>query len=87
MPIADTSNWFLWAVLSACFAALTAIFAKIGLEGSALPERALFIQTAGILILAVFSVALIIRTAWQIERPKRLPKPVHFRPLAARSRA
>jgi len=28
-----TSNWFLWAVLSAVFAALTAIFAKIGLEG------------------------------------------------------
>ena len=28
-----TSNWFLWALLSAVFAALTAIFAKIGLEG------------------------------------------------------
>lgn len=28
-----TSNWVLWAVLSAVFAALTAIFAKIGLEG------------------------------------------------------
>src|SRR5262245_58749453 len=26
-------NWFLWALLSAVFAALTAIFAKIGLEG------------------------------------------------------
>src|SRR5215470_13896147 len=25
--------WFYWAVLSAAFAALTAIFAKIGLEG------------------------------------------------------
>jgi len=33
MPIADAPNWFVWAVLSACFAALTAIFAKIGLEG------------------------------------------------------
>ena len=33
MPIADTPSWFFWAVLSACFAALTAIFAKIGLEG------------------------------------------------------
>lgn len=29
---ADT-NWFLWALLSAVFAALTAIFAKIGLQG------------------------------------------------------
>ena len=28
-----TSNWFVWAVLSAVFAAMTAIFAKIGLQG------------------------------------------------------
>jgi len=27
------SNWFYWALLSAAFAALTAIFAKIGLTG------------------------------------------------------
>lgn len=27
------SGWFFWALLSAVFAALTAIFAKIGLEG------------------------------------------------------
>lgn len=26
-------SWFFWAVLSACFAALTAIFAKIGIRG------------------------------------------------------
>ena len=26
-------NWFYWAVLSACFAALTAIFAKVGIRG------------------------------------------------------
>lgn len=31
--MATTSNWLLWAVLSAVFAAMTAIFAKIGLEG------------------------------------------------------
>lgn len=31
MPL--ESNWFAWAVFSAIFAALTAIFAKIGLEG------------------------------------------------------
>jgi len=31
MPTAST--WFFWALLSAVFAALTAIFAKIGLEG------------------------------------------------------
>lgn len=28
-----TPHWFFWALLSAVFAALTAIFAKIGLEG------------------------------------------------------
>jgi len=28
-----TSSWFFWALSSAAFAALTAIFAKIGLEG------------------------------------------------------
>jgi transporter family protein len=27
------TNWFVWALLSAVFAALTAIFAKVGLEG------------------------------------------------------
>jgi transporter family protein len=26
-------NWFFWAFLSACFAALTAIFAKVGIRG------------------------------------------------------
>ena len=26
-------DWFFWAALSACFAALTAIFAKLGVEG------------------------------------------------------
>lgn len=29
----STNDWFTWAVLSAVFAALTAIFAKVGLEG------------------------------------------------------
>lgn len=28
-----SENWFIWAVLSAVFAAMTAIFAKIGLQG------------------------------------------------------
>jgi len=31
--MATASNWFFWALLSAAFAALTAIFAKVGLEG------------------------------------------------------
>ena len=29
----EASGWFVWAVLSAVFAALTAIFAKVGIEG------------------------------------------------------
>lgn len=31
--MATTSGWFQWAILSAVFAAMTAIFAKIGLRG------------------------------------------------------
>ena len=31
--LSSSNNWFLWAALSACFAALTAIFAKIGIRG------------------------------------------------------
>ena len=31
--MASLHGWFYWALLSAAFAALTAIFAKIGLEG------------------------------------------------------
>lgn len=31
--MATASNWFIWALLSAVFAAMTAIFAKIGLAG------------------------------------------------------
>jgi len=31
-PSPQTAGWFFWAALSACFAALTAIFAKIGIQ-------------------------------------------------------
>ena len=31
--MASTSNWLVWALMSATFAALTAIFAKLGLAG------------------------------------------------------
>jgi bacterial/archaeal transporter family protein len=33
MTMTAAYDWFYWALLSAVFAALTAIFAKIGLEG------------------------------------------------------
>ncbi|MFO1417187.1 MAG: EamA family transporter [Methylotetracoccus sp.] len=44
-----TSNWLVWALLSAVFAALTAIFAKIGLEGVD-SDLATLIRTAIILV-------------------------------------
>jgi transporter family protein len=47
--VTTASSWFLWALLSAVFAALTAIFAKVGLEGVD-SDLATFVRTAIILI-------------------------------------
>ena len=44
------SGWLTWALLSALFAALTALFAKIGLEGID-PDLATLIRTGVILLL------------------------------------
>src|SRR6478672_7086552 len=49
------STWQTWALLSACFAALTAIFAKVGVENIN-PDLATFIRT--IVVLLAFSVLL-----------------------------
>lgn len=49
-----SSSWFVWALLSAVFAALTAIFAKIGLAGVD-SDLATLIRTAVIIVvLSVF---------------------------------
>lgn len=45
-----TSGWFFWAVLSAVFAAMTAIFAKIGIRGVD-SDFATLVRTAVILVL------------------------------------
>jgi len=45
-----TSSWFVWALLSAAFAALTAIFAKIGVEGID-SDLATLVRAAIILVL------------------------------------
>ena len=45
----SATDWFFWALLSAAFAALTAIFAKIGLEGVD-SDLATLIRTVVILI-------------------------------------
>ena len=48
------TGWILWALLSACFAALTAIFAKIGIRGVD-SDLATLVRTAVILmVLAPF---------------------------------
>lgn len=55
--MSDANNWFVWALLSAAFAALTAIFAKIGLEGVD-SDLATLIRTVVIFfVLAAFVVA------------------------------
>jgi bacterial/archaeal transporter family protein len=48
--VATASNWIFWALLSAVFAALTAIFAKIGLEGVD-SDLATLVRTGVIVIL------------------------------------
>ncbi|MFZ4285305.1 EamA family transporter [Variovorax sp. HJSM1_2] len=54
MLSAPWNGWFFWAALSACFAALTAIFAKIGIQGVD-SDFATLIRTAIIVfILAAF---------------------------------
>lgn len=50
-----SGSWQMWAVLSAMFAALTAIFAKVGVEDIH-PDLATFIRT--IIVLASFAVIL-----------------------------
>lgn len=45
----SSSSWFYWALLSAVFAALTAIFAKIGIQGVD-SDLATLIRTAVIIV-------------------------------------
>jgi len=58
------SSWQMWAVLSAVFAALTAIFAKIGVEDIN-SDLATFIRTVVVLI----SFALILFSTGQFTNP------------------
>jgi transporter family protein len=56
------SAWQVWALLSAAFAALTAIFAKVGVE-SVNSDFATFIRT--VVILAIVAAILTASGAWQ----------------------
>jgi transporter family protein len=59
-----TSSWQLWAVLSAIFAALTAIFAKVGVEGIN-SDLATLIRTVIVLI----TLSLILFATGQFSNP------------------
>ena len=50
----NVSGWLFWALLSAAFAALTAIFAKVGLEGVDSDFATLIRTTVIIVVLALF---------------------------------
>jgi bacterial/archaeal transporter family protein len=58
------SSWQLWAVLSAIFAALTAIFAKVGVE-NVNSDLATLIRTMVVLL----SLALIVYATGQFQNP------------------
>jgi transporter family protein len=61
MDMLSTSHWFLWALLSAVFAALTAIFAKVGLEGVD-ADLATLIRT--VVIMAVLIAFVYVNRKW-----------------------
>jgi transporter family protein len=52
--LAASFDWFYWAALSACFAALTAIFAKIGVQGVDSDLATLIRTLVIVLVLAAF---------------------------------
>lgn len=66
--IAWPGSWQMWALLSAVFAALTAIFAKIGVEDIN-PDLATFIRT--VIVLASFSI--ILYATGQFSAPGSIP--------------
>jgi len=55
--MASASSWFFWALMSAAFAALTAIFAKVGLEGVD-SDLATWVRTMVIIIVLTWFVYL-----------------------------
>lgn len=61
-------GWFFWAIISACFAALTAIFAKIGIRGID-SDYATLIRT--IVIIVVLTAWVWLTGKWR--DPRELP--------------
>ncbi len=64
MPPVSLSSWQIWALLSAVFAALTAIFAKVGVEGIN-SDLATLIRTAVVLM----TLSLILFATGQLTNP------------------
>ena len=69
----DSSPWFFWAVLSAIFAALTAIFAKVGIQGVD-SDLATLVRTA--IIIVVLSAFVWFAGKW--SNPFELPARTWF---------
>jgi transporter family protein len=67
--MAGTGSWLLWALLSAFFAALTAILAKIGV-GDIEPNYATFIRT---IVILLFVGSLLLVTGG-FQSPPELPR-------------
>jgi transporter family protein len=65
----ESSTWIVWALLSGVFAALTAIFAKIGLEGID-PDYATLFRTG--VILTVLGLLVYLTGQWR--DPSTLPR-------------
>ena len=73
------SGWFFWAALSACFAALTAIFAKIGIQGVD-SDLATLVRT----VIIVFVLAAFVWYAGKWSDPRSLsPRTLLFLGLSA----
>ena len=68
MSTAAPTGWFVWAALSAVFAALTAIFAKVGIQGVN-SDLATLVRT----VVIVFVLAAFVATTGQWSNPLRLP--------------
>lgn len=67
------ASWQFWAVLSALFAALTAIFAKVGIE-NVNSDFATFIRTVVILV----TLALILLATGQFQSPDTISGRTYF---------
>jgi len=75
----SSNSWFFWAALSACFAALTAIFAKVGIRGID-SDFATLVRT----VIIVFVLAAFVLYAGKWSDPRNLPsKTLLFLALSA----